>query len=51
MVATNTDSKPGDIVVNVSELELANDIENMENVLGYLDGQLSLRNATVLIDV
>ena len=34
------------VVVNVNELELAREIEHLELVLGELDGQLSLRNAT-----
>lgn len=39
-----------DIVVNVSESDLAKDIEHMETVLGTLDGQLSLKNATITIE-
>lgn len=42
--------KPNDIVVNLSEKKLADDIENMEVILGELDGILSLKNATVMID-
>lgn len=40
-----------DYVVNVNEKELADKIENIETVLGTLDGQLSLKNATILIEV
>ena len=40
-----------DYVVNVNELELANEIEELENILGTLDGQLSLKNATIKIDL
>jgi hypothetical protein len=40
-----------DYVVNVNERELAEKIENLENILGTLDGQLSLKNATILIDL
>ena len=40
-----------DYVVNMNEKELAEKIESMENVLGILDGQLSLKNATILIDL
>lgn len=43
--------KPGDVVVNVNEQELAKEIEDMEQTLGVLDGLLSLKNATVLIEV
>jgi hypothetical protein len=39
-----------DIVVNVSEAELAAEIEHLETVLGTLDGQLSLKNATVVVE-
>lgn len=38
-----------DYVININEQELAAEIEDMENILGTLDGQLSLKNATVPI--
>lgn len=38
-----------DIIINVNEMELANEIEQMENILSTLDGQLSVKNATVQI--
>lgn len=41
--------KPTDIVVNINETELAKEIELIDNILGQLDGQLSLKNATVEI--
>lgn len=44
-------SDPMDVVVNVDEGELAKQAEQLETILGTLDGQLSLKNATVLIDV
>lgn len=40
-----------DVIISVSETELSQQIEHMETVLGGLDGQLSLKNATVTIDV
>ncbi|KKK79464.1 hypothetical protein LCGC14_2833240, partial [marine sediment metagenome] len=40
-----------DIAVAVDEKKLADDIEHLEDVLGQLDGKLSLKNATVLVDV
>ena len=40
-----------DIVVNLNEKELAEKIENMEIILGALDGQLSLKNATITIEL
>jgi hypothetical protein len=44
-------AKPNDVIVNINEQELAREIEGLEDVLGTLDGQLSLKNATLLIDV
>lgn len=41
--------KPNDLVVNIDEQELAKSLEKHTNILGQLDGQLSLKNATVLI--
>jgi hypothetical protein len=40
-----------DLVVNVNEADLAKEIEHVETVLGSLDGQLSLKNATLVITV
>jgi len=42
-------SSDNDIVVNINEQELAKNIERLEEMLGTLDGQLSLKNATVLL--
>ncbi len=44
-------SAPTDLVVMVDESELAASAERFESILGTLDGQLSLKNATVMIDV
>ena len=44
------EQKPTDYVINVNEVELASDIELLEDTLGQLDGQLSLKNATIMID-
>ena len=44
----NTDSLT-EIVVNVNEKDLSEQIEALETTLGALDGQLSLKNATVTI--
>jgi hypothetical protein len=38
-------------VVNINERDLAEEIENLENILGTLDGQLSLKNATILLEL
>jgi len=40
-----------DFVVNVNERELAENIEDLENTLGVLDGQLSLKNATIILEL
>lgn len=48
-VAITAETKPNDIVVNVDEGALAADIEKLEDTLGQLDGQLSLKNATITI--
>lgn len=41
--------KADDLVVNVDEQALAREAETLETVLAQLDGQLSLKNATILI--
>lgn len=38
-----------DYIININERDLADQIEALETTLGALDGQLSLRNATVFI--
>lgn len=43
------ETKPQDIIVNVDERSVASEIEVLETTLGQLDGQLSLKNATVTI--
>lgn len=40
-----------DVVVNINEAELAMQIENLEETLSTLDGQFSLKNATITIEV
>lgn len=46
-----TTDKPSDIVVSINEIDLAAESEKMSNILGQLDGQLSLKNATVMLDI
>ncbi len=41
--------RPQDVVVSVSEADIGKEIEKIEEVLGTLDGRLSLFNATVMI--
>ncbi len=43
------ETKPTDIVVNIDERDLAARAEQLEDTLGQLDGQLSLKNATVTV--
>lgn len=43
------ETKPDDIIVNVDEAKLDQQLEHIEEVLGTLDGQLSLKNATTEI--
>ena len=50
-VTTGDGGKPTDVLVNISEAELAKDIEALEEELGSLDGLLSLRNATTQITI
>ena len=45
------ETKPTDIVINVDEGALAREAERLEEVLGTLDGKLSLLNATTVIPV
>lgn len=40
-----------DVIINLNEQELAKEAEHLEMVLGDLDGQLSLKNATTTIDL
>jgi hypothetical protein len=47
--ATSGDTKPTDLVVNIDERTLAADAEALEDTFGQLDGQLSLKNATITI--
>lgn len=49
VVADESQAKSQDVIVNVDERALATDAEHVEVVLGTLDGQLSLKNATVTI--
>jgi hypothetical protein len=51
VTATESAKQPTDVVVNVDEAALAKEAETLETILGTLDGQLSLKNATVTIDV
>lgn len=45
------EDKPVDIIVNIDETKLNNDKEKIKNILGQLDGQLSLKNATIQLSI
>lgn len=49
VAAEKNPENPTDVVVNVSERELGTRAEQVETILAELDGQLSLKNATVVI--
>lgn len=51
VVQAGVEAKPTDIVVNLDERELNETLEEMDEVLGTLDGKLSLVNATTTIEV
>ena len=50
VVAAEAAAKPGDIIVNLDEEQLAADTETLEETLGTLDGKLSLMNATTFVE-
>lgn len=51
VTATGTAQNPTDVVINVDEAALAAEAEEIETILGTLDGQLSLKNATITVQV
>ena len=51
VTAAGDATKPTDVIVNVNEAQLAEEMEKLESILGGLDGQLSLKNATVTIEI
>ena len=50
-IASAGEAKAKDVVVNLNEVSLAKQREQLETALGELDGLLSLKNATVAIEV
>jgi hypothetical protein len=46
----SSESKDVDVVINISETSLGEEMEKLETILGELDGQLSLKNATTNIE-
>lgn len=51
LVQPGETGKLTDVVVNIGEREFAARVEALEEVLGTLDGLLSLKNATIQVDV
>ena len=49
IVAAGSESRESDLIVNLSEAGLHAEIEHLQETLGALDGQLSLKNATVTV--
>lgn len=50
-VDASAGAKYSDVIINLNEAELAREIEHLEHVVGTLDGQLSLKNATTVIEL
>lgn len=50
-VDASSTAKYSDVIINLNEAALAAEIEHLEMVVGTLDGQLSLKNATTTITV
>ena len=51
IVESGGGTKEADVVVNINEINLSEDIEGLEETLGSLDGQLSLKNATTFVEI
>lgn len=51
MATASGDGALTDVIVHVDEIAIQKTIEQLEEIAGTLDGQLSLKNATVVIDV
>lgn len=51
VAVSGQNAQPQDYIVNVDEKALADEIEATEKLLGDLDGQLSLKNATVMVTI
>ena len=51
LVNSEPEAQPGDIIVNLDEAALIQQIEQAQVQLERLDGQLSLKNATIAIEV
>lgn len=45
------EARDENVIVGLDEIALLKEIEQMENILGQLDGLLSVKNATVMLDV
>jgi len=50
-VAAGAEARPDDVIINLDEMMLAEEIERLEEILGTLDGALSLSNATTFVEI
>lgn len=51
MVSSEKEAEPKDVIVHIPEKKLSEIRESLETILGTLDGQLSLLNATTVISI
>lgn len=51
VLSPGVEGRPQDLIVNIDEGALGRETEKIEETLGKLDGLLSLKNATVTIEV
>jgi len=51
IVSEGASASPEDIILHLSETELAKEVEDLQKTLGDLDGKLSLINATTTIEI
>jgi hypothetical protein len=48
---TTEGKEPNDVVINVDELKLQRQLEEIDEILGVLDGKLSMKNATTQVEI
>lgn len=50
-VGQGSADKPAEVTINLDEAAFAREVEQLEDTLGQLDGQLSLKNATIQLQL